>query len=312
MGLFGGGNSKTSNQVDNSSRQNTGQFAGMEVGDDNWITIESSDAEVVEVAGDAIADVASDAFNFGEDALDGMSDVSRYAFSAMEDVASDAFNTVEDVASDAFNFGESALDSMEDVTSDALAFGEESLSFADDALTSSLDFAENAQSEANALSHDALDYMSRNSEAAFELSENTLSSMEGVTNSALDYSGEQFSQMIAFGEDMLGETLGTVRTSNADSLMFAQNVNDSSLDFAQESMGQVAEQAAAHAFALENISANQANASSEQLATLTALAKSTTSGGQTEIASNAKDMVMYIVIGLTVFGVGLIVLKGRK
>jgi hypothetical protein len=147
--------------------------------------------------------------------------------------------------------------------------------------------------------------------------------MEGVTNSALDYSGDQFSKMIAFGEDMLGETLSTVRTSNADSLstvrasnadslMFAQNVNGSSLDFAQESMSQVADQAVAHAFALENISANQANASSEQLATLTALAKSTTSGGQTEIASNAKDMVMYIVIGLTVFGVGLIVLKGRK
>ena len=128
MGLFGGGNTKTTANTDNSSRQNQGQFAGM--GDDNWIDVESVDSEVTGQAMDALESGVSDAFNFAEDTADSAFSFAKSNSDDAFDFGETAIEGMEGLAADAFEFGESgfelgehALSKMEDVTAEAFDFG---------------------------------------------------------------------------------------------------------------------------------------------------------------------------------------------
>lgn len=210
MGLFGGGNSKsTSNQTTNNENTNIATQG------DNLGAVINGSGNSVTMTDHGLVDAMAQIGGF-------MSDSSQTAFNTAADMAYSSTEFAGNAITDGFDYAEGvnrdSLDFAEGVNRDALNFGSDALNFGSDAL----DISSGLMGDAMAYSNDAM-----------------LAAMDGnssLAQSVIDSSEFMTGQSFDFGRDTFTGALNSINDSNNNMAMLAEFTSNQTTDLARDSM----------------------------------------------------------------------------
>ncbi|AVJ51879.1 hypothetical protein [Pseudoalteromonas phage Cr39582] len=217
MGLFGGGNSKsTSNQTTNNENTNIATQG------DNLGAVINGNGNSVTMTDHGLVDALVDIGGY-------MSDSTQAAFGAASDMAYSSTEFAGQAITDGFDYAEGinrdSLDMAEGVNRDSLNFGRDALDFGSDAL----EFGSDALSVTGDLMTDAMQYSSDAMLASIE-------GNAGLAGQVIDANTAMTGQSLNFGLDTFNGAMDSLNQSNANMAMLAEFTSNQSTDLARDSM----------------------------------------------------------------------------
>ena len=156
---MGGRSSSSSNSSNDTSTDNSNS----QINDTEGLVLnfegsENNEATIIQSDQDAIAE----SFNFGESALDSVTDVVNNSLNTVDFATQAAFDLGGDSLDEAFNFGESAINQTQDFATDVLQESQETT-------RNALQVAANAQTGAFSRIRDIADSFTGSSNNTFQL-----------------------------------------------------------------------------------------------------------------------------------------------